>query len=104
MVAEPRTAILLIAHGSRRQEANEELGGVAAELRARGQYPIIETAYLELATPNIESGGTGCVEQGAMEVILLPYFLSPGKHVVDDLAAAKELLSHRFQGVRFALA
>ena len=104
MVAEPRTALLLIAHGSRRQEANEELGVVAAELRARGRYAIIEIAYLELATPTIDSGGTICVEQGATEVILLPYFLSAGKHVVDDLATAKETLSHRFPDVRFALA
>ena len=37
-------------------------------------------------------------------MILLPYFLSPGKHVVEDLAAARDRLAGRFPGARFALA
>ncbi len=41
---------------------------------------------------------------GATDVILLPYFLSPGKHVVEDLAAARDRLAGRFPGVRFVLA
>ncbi len=104
VVAERRTALLLIAHGSRRLEANEELGIVAAELRDRGRYPIIQIAYLELATPTIETGARKCVELGATEVILLPYFLSMGKHVVDDLSTAQESLSRLFPGVRFVVA
>jgi sirohydrochlorin ferrochelatase len=59
---------------------------------------------LELAEPGIEAGGAICVEQGATDVILLPYFLSPGVHVVEDLTAARNQLSERFPGVRFVLA
>jgi sirohydrochlorin ferrochelatase len=40
----------------------------------------------------------------ATDVILLPYFLSPGKHVVEDLAAARDHLAARFPAVRFVLA
>ena len=103
-VSERRVALLLIAHGSRRPEANADLEHVAEQLRARGRYPIVQVSYLELAEPNIASGGALCVERGATEVILLPYFLSPGKHVVEDLAAARDMLSKRFSGIRFVLA
>lgn len=99
-----RTALLLIAHGSRRPEANADLEFVAAALRDRGRYPIVRVSYLELAEPNIEAGGVQCVEAGATEVILLPYFLSPGVHVVEDLTAARDALSARFPQVRFVLA
>ena len=98
------TALLLIAHGSRRAEANADLEFVAAELRARGQYPVVRVSYLELAEPNIEAGGVQCVEAGATEVILLPYFLSPGVHVAEDLTAARDALAVRFANVQFALA
>ena len=98
------TALLLIAHGSRRAEANADLEFVAAELRARGRYGIVRVSYLELAEPNIEAGGVQCVEAGATDVILLPYFLSPGVHVVEDLTEARDKLSERFPRVRFVLA
>jgi sirohydrochlorin ferrochelatase len=97
-------ALLLIAHGSRRAEANADLEFIAAELRARGRYAIVRVSYLELAEPNIETGGAHCVEAGATEVILLPYFLSPGTHVTEDLTEARDKLSERFPNVRFVLA
>ena len=99
-----RTALLLIAHGSRRPEANADLEYVADRLRERGRYPVVQVSYLELAEPDIEGGGACCVDAGATDVILLPYFLSPGKHVVDDLSAARDRLAERFPGVRFVLA
>ena len=98
------TAVLLIAHGSRRAEANAELAGIAERMRERGRYPIVQVSYLELADPGIEAGGAVCVERGATDVILSPYFLSPGRHVVEDLAAARTKLSERFPHVRFVLA
>ena len=104
MVAERRVALQLIAHGSRRAEANADLEHVAAEVRARGRYPVVQVSFLELAEPDIEGGGALCVEAGASDVILLPYFLSPGKHVVEDLTAACDRLAARFPAVRFTLA
>jgi len=103
-VAERRVALQLIAHGSRRAEANADLEHVAAEVRARGRYPVVQVSFLELAEPDIEGGGALCVEAGASDVILLPYFLSPGKHVVEDLTAARDRLAARFPAVRFTLA
>jgi sirohydrochlorin ferrochelatase len=99
-----RTALLLIAHGSRRAEANADLEFVASALRERGRYPIVRVSYLELAEPNIEAGGVQCVEAGATDVILAPYFLSPGIHVVEDLTEARDKLNKRFPRVRFVLA
>jgi sirohydrochlorin ferrochelatase len=99
-----RVALLLIAHGSRRPEANADLDHVAAALRGRGRYPVVQVSFLELAEPSIETGGVMCVNAGATDVILLPYFLSPGKHVVEDLAAARDRLADRFPAVRFVLA
>lgn len=98
------TALLLIAHGSRRPEANADLEWVATELRARGRYPLVQVSYLELAEPGIEDGGALCAAAGATAVVLVPYFLSPGVHVAEDLTAARDALAARFPAVRFVLA
>jgi sirohydrochlorin ferrochelatase len=97
------TALLLIAHGSRQEEANADLLYVAAGLRARG-WLIVEAAFLELAAPSIAEGGARCVEQGAQRVVLVPYFLSAGVHVRRDLSAARAQLAERFPAVDFRLA
>lgn len=100
----PTVAVLLIAHGSRRPEANADLEFVASALRARGHYSVVCVSYLELAEPNIEAGGAQCVSAGATEAILVPYFLSPGVHVTEDLTEARDKLTARFPHVRFVLA
>ena len=37
-----RTAVLLIAHGSRHAPANDDLHQLAARFAGRGDYPIVE--------------------------------------------------------------
>src|SRR5205085_4231450 len=97
------TAILLIAHGSRHEPANDDLRHVAESLRARGRE-IVVASYLELAGPGIADGGRACVAAGARRVVLLPYFLSAGVHVRRDLSAARDELAREFPGVEFVLA
>lgn len=97
-------ALLLIAHGSRRAEANADLEHVAAAMRARGGFDFVQCSYLELTEPGITAGGVACVEAGADRVVMLPYFLSPGVHVKEDLTEARDELAARFPGVRFVLA
>lgn len=99
--AEKNTAALLIAHGSRRAEANADLERLAEAVRARGEYPIVEIAYLEIADPDIPTGGRACVERGARRVLMLPYFLSAGAHVVDDLDRHCRELNAEFPEVTF---
>lgn len=98
------SALLLIAHGSRRAEANADLEFIAGEVRSKNQFAHVQVSYLELADPNIERGVELCVKAGVDTVVMLPYFLSPGVHVVEDLAAARESLSARFPSVTFRLA
>ena len=79
-------AILLIDHGSVRQEANEMLERVAALVRQiAGPGVIVHAAHMELAKPTIAAGFRHCVEEGATEVIAFPYMLSPGKHSTRDI-------------------
>jgi sirohydrochlorin ferrochelatase len=99
-----KTALLLIAHGSRQAEANDDLTALAEELRQSGSYAIVEASFLELAEPTIAEGGHRCTLQGAARVILLPYFLSAGVHVQRDLRDHRDRLARAFPAVEFALA
>jgi sirohydrochlorin ferrochelatase len=98
-----KTALLLIAHGSRQDEANADLLYLVEALRRRGGFELVEASFLELAEPTIEQGAAGCVAQEAQRVILLPYFLSAGIHVRRDLTEIRDRLAGRFPGVEFRL-
>jgi len=98
-----RTAVLLIAHGSQHEPANDDLRAMAARFAARGHYPIVEACFLELAEPDIATGGSRCVARGATRVLMVPYFLSAGVHLVRDLTAARDALEELHPGVDFQL-
>src|SRR5687768_16095974 len=79
-------AILLIDHGSRRDEANEMLHCMAALVqRMAGPSVIVRHAHMELSEPSIEAGVKACADAGATEVIAFPYMLSPGRHSTSDI-------------------
>lgn len=98
-----KKAVLLIAHGSRRDVANQDLVKLAEMLREREQFPIIEIAYLELAEPTIPDGAASCVAAGADEVLMLPYFLSAGVHVQNDLEQYRGEFTTSYPETRFRL-
>ncbi len=97
-------ALLLIAHGSRNAEANDDLHFIAAEIERGKVYSIAEPAFLELAEPTIDVAARRCVERGAGTIVLIPYFLSAGVHVRRDLQAWREKLAREFLDVRVLLA
>jgi sirohydrochlorin ferrochelatase len=101
--APAKMAVLLIAHGSRQPAANADLHALAERLRATGAYQIVEACFLELAEPDIITGGDRCVTRDATRVLMVPYFLSAGVHLERDLAQARDELSRRHPRVEFRL-
>jgi sirohydrochlorin ferrochelatase len=84
-----RRGLVVVAHGSRRASSNDEVRRVAAQLaeQAGAQYEMVLAAFLELAEPLIPDGIQQCLDAGIEEVVVLPYFLSAGRHVVEDIPA-----------------
>ena len=79
--------LLIIAHGSPRPEANEDVRRVAEEVRGRNVFPLVEVAYLDCNDPDIPTAIENCVAAGATTIIAVPYFLHSGKHFLRDVPA-----------------
>ncbi len=80
-----KTAILMMAHGSRIAEANDAAREVAAMVKEMTGFEIVEVSFREMHEPNIQQGIAACVERGAGRILLMPYFLFMGAHVLHDL-------------------
>lgn len=80
-------ALLIVAHGSRRQESNQEVIDLANTIANRDDhdFDLVEPAFLELADTLIPDGIENCAKAGATDIIVMPYFLNSGKHVTRDI-------------------
>jgi sirohydrochlorin ferrochelatase len=96
-------ALLLIDHGSRRDEANGVLIQVAEIIRRHPEFPVVHYAHLEIAEPTIAQGFDACVADGAHEVIVHPYFLAPGSHYSEDIPRLVAEAAARHPGVRWTI-
>ena len=92
-------AVLLVDHGSRRDEANALLDDVAHALAERLPGRIVRIAHLEIAAPSIAEGIDACVAAGARSITVLPWFLGPGRHTRDDIPAQVTAATARHPGV-----
>lgn len=83
-----RRAILLVDHGSKRQAANNMLISMRDTVAARlGEDAIVHIAHMELAKPSIEDGFKKCIADGVNHVVVVPFFLAPGRHSTTDIPA-----------------
>ncbi|MCI3923210.1 sirohydrochlorin chelatase [Paenibacillus sp. TRM 82003] len=95
-------AILLVGHGSRDPEGNEELLRFAEGVKARVPDMLVETCFLELALPSIPQGIARLVEAGATRVTLVPIILFAAGHAKLHIPAEIDRAKIRYPHVRFA--
>jgi len=96
-----KVAVLIIDHGSRKQNANDMLPEVARLVRQISSFAIVHYAHMELAEPTIQQGVDACVAEGAEEVIVHPYFLSPGRHSTSDIPRMVAEAAQKYPQVTF---
>lgn len=89
-------AVILFSHGSLLCGSGEALQLHAERLREQAIAPIVEIGYLNYTDPPFATAVSRCLEQGATRILVIPYFLVPGKFVKVDLpeAIAHEEAAH----------
>jgi sirohydrochlorin ferrochelatase len=98
-------ALILVAHGSRKASSNEEVKSLTGELEALlgEKYALVTAAFLEFTAPSLEEGMLSCVEKGATEIVILPYFLASGNHVTRDIPEAVQKVQTSHPQVKITL-
>ena len=80
-----KQAVLLVGHGSKLAGSKEAIDQVIEALRKKEPSTYFQAAFLEIQSPTIPEGIELCFKQGAEEVIVIPYFVQAGMHVVQDI-------------------
>lgn len=93
--------VLLVGHGSRIQEGNEELLHFTRLLAARKPELRLETCFIESASPSIAGGIAKCVEGGATQIYIVPIILFAAGHSKLDIPMAIDQAKLQYPGVEF---
>tara|TARA_Y100001935_G_scaffold247096_1_gene242516 strand:+ start:351 stop:737 length:387 start_codon:yes stop_codon:yes gene_type:complete len=98
-------SLLLVAHGSRRVASNDEVRELTKTLEKKSgsEYGFVDCCFLELAEPSIPEGIQRCIDAGASEVIVLPYFLSAGRHVFEDIPTEVKIKQDEYPEVKICI-
>ena len=96
--------ILIVDHGSIRNEANDMLRSMADLIQTMaGPDVVVRYGHMELADPSIAAGFSSCVEAGATDVTVFPYMLSPGRHSTSDIPRMVADVARTFPRVSFSV-
>jgi sirohydrochlorin ferrochelatase len=82
----PHSVLLIMAHGSRKAEANAEFVALVDRIAKQSvNYVIVKHCFLEIASPTMADAIEECLLLGYHQFDLYPLFFNQGNHVSRDI-------------------
>ncbi len=98
-----KRALIILGHGSRAAGAARDMEEVALRLKARLDYEIVEICQMSGKGALFPEIFDRCMEQGAASVLVLPYFLHRGVHMLLDVPGMMKEKAAAYPGVKVVL-
>lgn len=99
-----KSGVVLIAHGSRREEANTEIRSLTHQVQEANPHGMYEVAFMQFGSPDLKSAVAKLTAQGVKRVVVMPLFLITGNHVTQDIPQDLADLKSNHPGIEFILA
>lgn len=96
-------ALLIVAHGSRRKDSNDEVRRLATRIseNAGPAFDLVTSAFLEISSPQVDSAIADLADEGVTDITVFPYFLAAGTHVFNDIPSIIEEEKDNFPNIHF---
>lgn len=96
--------IILFGHGARNAEYLEPFRRIRAEVLAHEPGARVELGFLELTQPLLETVIDAMAADGVAEIVIVPIFFAPGRHVLKDLPQLAAAAMDRHPQLRIEIA
>ncbi len=84
-------------------DAGKHMEKVAEGLKQRFGYGMVEICYMSRLGPHFPEIFEKCVHAGARDVVVIPYFLHDGLHLVLDIPEMMQEIAAKYPDVRLVL-
>jgi sirohydrochlorin ferrochelatase len=98
-----REAVILLGHGSRVPEAAENMKKTAERLKEKHGYALVEVCFMSRLGPHFPEVFENCVRLGATRVLVIPYFLHMGLHLLLDIPKMMQQEAGKYPWVELVL-
>jgi len=89
-------AVLIVGHGSPIPAGNVDLPEISSRLASRMPGYRVAHAFLRHGAPDMETALAALAASGIRRIVLHPYFLGRGGHIVSDIPRATRELKKKF--------
>ncbi len=98
-------ALLIVAHGSRRKDSNDEVRRLAERINENSgpAFHLVACSFLEISSPQVDSAVSDLIDNGATDITILPYFLAAGTHVATGIPRAVEEEKNKYPNIHFEI-
>ncbi len=98
------SSIILLAHGSRREVANDVLPQLASMIKEEKSFGKVDSAFLQFSAPSLETALEEHIKEGIKNITVVPVFLFNGIHLKEDIPGILEKEKERHPEVSFYMA
>lgn len=98
-------ALLIVAHGSRNQNANDEVCRLAERIGGDSgpAFDRVAHAFLEIASPLFDTAIAELAAADITKITVFPYFLAAGKHVAKDIPSVIGVAKRAYPEIDFEI-
>lgn len=96
--------LIILGHGSRREEANEEIKDIYNLVKKANPTWQVSYAFVEFAHPSLEERVRELVKMGKKTIVLTPVFLTVGNHLAQGLPKRFRTLEEENPGLKLVMA
>ncbi len=101
---QPRTGIILFAHGARDARWADPFRAVAEHVALAAPALPQELAFLEFMTPDLAEAARRLARRGVTRIEVVPLFFGPGGHLRTEVPALAAAAMAALPGVEIAIA
>jgi sirohydrochlorin ferrochelatase len=98
-----KEAIILLGHGSRVPDAASNMQKTAERLKEKHGYVMVEICFMSRLGPHFPEVFERCVRMGATKVLVIPYFLHMGLHLLLDIPKMMQQEGRKYPRVELVL-
>lgn len=96
--------VIILGHGSRRPEANQEIRDIAEQVKMRTGDALYETCFLQFGQPALSEGIQRMVASGVKKITVIPLLLAVGNHIQVELPRLLRQQKELYSGLTLLLA
>jgi len=98
------SSIILLAHGSRREVANNVLPQLASMIQEDKSFGKVDSAFLQFTSPSLETALEEHIKEGVKNITVVPVFLFNGIHLKEDIPEILEKKKEKHPDVNILMA